>query len=482
MTTGTGNSEAVLRDQVALRMAGSGFETRSGRRVRLRGVGLGGWLSMENFITGYPATEDLQRQALREVLGDKVYDAFFDRFYETFFADEDAAYLASLGLNCVRIAVNYRHFEDDERPKVLKDEGLRLLDRAIETCARHGLYTIIDLHAAPGFQNQRWHSDNPTHVSLFWRHRDFQDRVVHLWEALADRYRANAWVAGYNLLNEPAAPTGRSLATFYSRLHDAVRAVDPDTVIFLDGNRHATDFALFGEPRPNTVYSVHDYALAGFADSGKYPGVSRGRYVDRETVEATFLERTQYMLETGTPIWVGEFGPVYSGDPEQDESRYAVLRDQLEIYDLYGAGWSLWTYKDIGLQGLVHAAPDSPYLRQIAPVLAKKARLGVDAWGSVDTGVRQLLDPIEQTFDTEFPDFDPLPFGRRQWIATLVRHIMLAEPLVEDFARSFAGLGVEQVQELADSFRLDRCLTRDRLATAVRAPEIDPSTSALREG
>ncbi|WP_406047071.1 glycoside hydrolase family 5 protein [Kribbella sp. NBC_00889] len=455
-------------DEVALTVAGNELVTRAGEAVRLRGVGLGGWLSMENFITGYPATEELQRRALREVLGEKVYDAFFDRFYETFFADADAAYLASLGLNCVRVAINYRHFEDDDRPGHLKDEGFRLLDRAVDICTRHGLYVVIDLHAAPGFQNQRWHSDNPTHTSLFWRHRDFQDRVVHLWEALADRYRDSPWVAGYNLLNEPADPSGEVVGAFYTRLRTAIRAIDPETVLFLDGNRHATEFGLFGEPWPNTVYSVHDYALAGFADAGDYPGISRGRYVDQDTVEAKFLERTQYMRETGTPIWVGEFGPVYSGNQGRDESRYRLLHDQLAVYDRYGAGWSLWTYKDIGLQGLVYAAPESPYLRQIAALLAKKARLGVDAWGSVDTDVRHLLDPIEQTFDEEFPDFDPVPFGRRQWIATLVRHILLAEPLVDEFARSFAGLGIEQVQELADSFRLDRCLTRDRLATAVR--------------
>ncbi|MGY4769834.1 glycoside hydrolase family 5 protein (plasmid) [Kribbella sp. CWNU-51] len=455
-------------DRVALSVSGSELVTRAGQAIRLRGVGLGGWLSMESFITGYPATEELQRQALREVLGEKVNDAFFDRFYETLFADADAAYLASLGLNCVRVAINYRHFEDDDRPRHLKDEGFRLLDRAVDICARHGLYVVIDLHAAPGFQNQRWHSDNPTHISLFWRHRDFQDRVVHLWEAMADRYRDNPWVAGYNLLNEPADPSGEVVGAFYTRLRTAVRAIDPETVLFLDGNRHATEFGLFGEPWPNTVYSVHDYALAGFADAGDYPGISRGRYVDRDTIEAKFLERTQYMRETGTPIWVGEFGPVYSGNQVRDESRYRLLHDQLAVYDRYGAGWSLWTYKDIGLQGLAYAAPESPYLRQIAPLLAKKARLGVDAWGSVDTDVRHLLDPIEQTFDGEFPDFDPVPFGRRQWIATLVRHILLAEPLVDEFARSFAGLGIEQVQELADSFRLDRCLTRDRLATAVR--------------
>jgi aryl-phospho-beta-D-glucosidase BglC (GH1 family) len=458
----------MTNDDVALRVSGSHLATGSGEAVRLRGVGLGGWLNMENFITGYPATEELQRRALREVLGEDAYHAFFDRFYETFFADDDARYLASLGLNCVRIAVNYRHFEDDDRPRELKEEGFRLLDRAVDICARHGLYTIIDLHAAPGYQNQRWHSDNPTHASLFWAHRDFQDRVVLLWEALADRYRGNAWVAGYNPLNEPSDPSRAVIGPFYARLHAAIRAVDPDTVLFLDGNRHATEFDMFGQPWPNTVYTVHDYALPGFPDAGEYPGVSRGRYVDQAALEAKFLERTEYMRQTGTPIWVGEFGPVYTGDPVRDESRYRVLCDQLAIYDTYGAGWSLWTYKDIGVQGLVYADPQSPYLERIAPVLAKKARLGVDAWGSVDTGVRHLLDPIERTFDEEFPDFDPMPFGRRQWIAVLMRHIMLAEPMVGEFARCFAGLGVEQVRELADSFRFDRCLTRKRLADTVR--------------
>ena len=43
------------------------------------------------------------------------------------------------------------------------------------------------------------------------------------------------------------------------------------------------------------------------------------------------------MRETGTPIWVGEFGPVYVDEPAADDMRYQVLRDQLEIYDRYQA-------------------------------------------------------------------------------------------------------------------------------------------------
>ena len=91
------------------------------------------------------------------------------------------------------------------------------------------------------------------------------------------------------------------------------------------------------------------------------------------------------MGEPGTPIWVGEFGPVYAGEDWTDDGRYRVLQDQLDIYERHGASWSTWTDKDIGLPGLVHADPESPWTRRLEPVLAKEARLGVDAWGSLDT-------------------------------------------------------------------------------------------------
>jgi hypothetical protein len=174
------------------------------------------------------------------------------------------------------------------------------------------------------------------------------------------------------------------------------------------------------------------------------------------------------MRQTGTPIWIGEFGPVYTGNPARDEGRYRLLSDQLEIYREQGASWSLWTYKDIGLQGLVYASGDSPYVRRIAPVLEKKARLGVDAWGSLDTGVRHILDPIEETFAEEYPDYEPFPWGQRSWVHTLVRHVLLAEPMVKDFGRCFSGVTPDEAEELAGSFAFEECARRDRLADLLR--------------
>ncbi|MCX2750069.1 glycoside hydrolase family 5 protein [Arthrobacter sp. MI7-26] len=424
---------------------------------------------MENFITGYAGAEFQQRKVLRSVLGQEGYDLFFDRFLDVFFAEEDADYLVSLGINSVRIPFNYRHFEDDGRPFELKEEGFRRLDQAIDACSSRGIYSILDLHALPGHQNQHWHSDNPTHWASFWTHKHFQDRVVHLWEALADRYKDNPWVAGYNPINEPADAVGDVIGPFYRRLESAIRAVDRKHILFLDGNRYSTQFDQLGDPLPNTVYTAHDYALPGFVDGGPYPGESRGKYVDRSVIEKTFLDRTQYMRQTGTPIWVGEFGPVYTGDPERDEQRIRLLEDQLEIYREHEASWALWTYKDIGLQGVVSVPAEAPYMKQIASVLEKKKRLGVDSWGSTDAGVRDILGPIEALVEREFPDFQPYPWGQKRWIHGLVRHVLLAEAMVGDFGRSFEGLEPAAASSLAESFRFDTCDKSLPLARALRA-------------
>src|SRR5215831_16549777 len=63
-----------------LQVNGTELVDSGGRAVRLRGVGLGGWMNMENFITGYSGTEEMQREGLRAVLGEELQEFFFDRF------------------------------------------------------------------------------------------------------------------------------------------------------------------------------------------------------------------------------------------------------------------------------------------------------------------------------------------------------------------------------------------------------------------
>ena len=323
--------------------------------------------------------------------------------------------------------------------------------------SQFGVYSIIDLHTVPGSQNHHWHSDNPTHVPAFWQHRQFQDRAINLWQAIAAHYRDEPAVAGYNLLNEPADESRAVVGPFYERLGTAIREIDPVHIHFLDGNTYATEFGFFGEPAANTVYTLHDYVAAGLGRGRGYPGTVDGTHYDLTAVLKKFLDRSEYARATGTPLMVGEFGPIYTGRAGEDEQRLQLLADQLSIYDDYDVSWTLWTYKDVGRQGLVSARPDSPYLKRFAGFIDKKDRLAADKWGSDGEGPVEVTGPVQDFLAQEFPNFAPYPWGRTDWVRTLLLNILFAQPLAYEYADLLKGLDDSELTALTDSFALVNC-------------------------
>ena len=90
--------------------------------------------------------------------------------------------------------------------------------------------------------------------------------------------------------------------------------------------------------------------------------------------------------------------------------------------------WSIWTYKDIGFQGMVYTSPDSPYMKLLWDFLAKKQRLALDAWGAdVDT-VKDVYEPLERLIAEnvkEEKDLDIYPWKLGRRVGTYV----LSSPL-----------------------------------------------------
>ncbi|KAJ6508371.1 glycoside hydrolase family 5 protein [Mycena sanguinolenta] len=458
-----------------LKVSGTKIVDEQRNEVILRGAGLGGWMNMENFISGYPGCEFQIRHALAEAIGQEKSDFFFDKFLEYFFMDVDAKFFSTLGLNCIRLPFNYHHFEDDMNPRVLKQSGFKHLDRVIELCAQHNIYTILDLHTAPGGQNTGWHSDHGGHLANFWVHKDFQDRTIWLWEKLAEHYKSNKWVAGYNPLNEPTDSEHTRVVDFYHRIYTAIRAVDPAHIIFFDGNTWAQDFSHFGDAHKkwdNTAYSIHDYSPFGFPAAHE---VYTGTEEQRHRMQQTYERKREWMDERGLCVWNGEWGPVYArrqydGEKtdEINEVRFHVLKDQLAIYNKDRLSWSIWLYKDIGFQGMVHVSTSTPYMTLLRDFLAKKHRLAVDQWGADDTAVKHvykpLIDHVLEEIAPQYREIYPHPAWRLpDRVAMISRNILVSEFLIKEWAEHFVGKSTEELDEIAGSFKFELCEKREGL-------------------
>ncbi|KAG8747353.1 hypothetical protein FRC10_001532 [Ceratobasidium sp. 414] len=518
-----------------LKLQGSKIVGADGKPVLLRGAGLGGHLNMENFvrhpgcriislhvftdsdhqITGYPGHENDMRKAVKKVLGQEKYDFFFDKFLEYFFTEKDAEFFASLGLNCIRIPFNYRHFEDDLNPGVYNERGFQWLDRIINICGHYGIYTILDLHAAPGGMVMTRHAEQPQlisyackdktligiaantgiHRALFWEHVEFRNRAIALWEKLAERYKGNTWVAGYNPLNEPTDEEHTRVLDWYARAEKAIHAVDPDHILFWDGNTFAvsahlarstvgTNGSLGHErqisPTSGSPYlvdhlgQIHDYSTYGFPQvSEPYEGTPE----QKAKLESSFKRKIGYHEKIGGHIWNGEFGPVYaspSDGPDWEkvnERRYHVLKDQLELYDLHSISWSIWLYKDIGFQGMVYTSPQSTYITRLAPFLAKKKRLAVDSWGADTSTVQPVFNPIEEWLSKEAPHIAqryPPTWRVNKHVGRLLRNILISEELTPEYASYFEGLSLQELDDMAASFKFENCVQREGLNKVLR--------------
>ncbi|MCJ1478105.1 hypothetical protein MMC13_006780 [Lambiella insularis] len=367
-----------------LKVEGERVVDETGHTIVLRGAGIGRWMNMENFITGYPGHEHEHRAAMLKVLGKEKYKYLFDRWLEYYFTQKDAKFFASLGLNCIWIPFNYRHFKDDMNPKVLKTEGFKHLNR------------VIDLDF-----------------------KDHQDRKIWLWEQIAQRYKGNPWIAGYNPINEPCDPEHWRLPAFYDRIEPAIRRIDPDLILWLDGNTFAME----------------------------------GKVLDQE--QDSNME--------------GEFGPVYANPRLDDDAeatnnkRYNLLSQQLTIYDKYQIHWSIWLYKDIGVQ----ASPMVAWNRLIQTVLDKKRGLQLDAWGKYPSKeAEDVFNPLVHWIDKVSPtakDAYPGPWATERHVLRAVLQTFLSKSFATEFAELFRGKNMEELDTLAHSFHFDDCLQRQGL-------------------
>jgi hypothetical protein len=99
-------------------------------------------------------------------------------------------------------------------------------------------------------------------------------------------------------MNEPADPEHTRLQVWYKDVEQAIRKVDPDHILFLDGNSYSMDFSAFEEVLPNCVYSIHDYSNMGFPAGQPYEGTEE----QIDTLKRQYERKVAFMRERKVPV------------------------------------------------------------------------------------------------------------------------------------------------------------------------------------
>jgi glucan 1,3-beta-glucosidase len=178
-----------------------------------RGVNLGGWLSLEPFIT--PSLFDydsrlgiIDEWTLCAHLGPKTTASTLEKHYATFVTEQTFQEIQDAGLDHVRIPYSYWAVQTYDDDPYLFRISWRYLLRGIEWARKYGLRVNLDLHGLPGSQNGWNHSGrqgpigwlNGTNGELnAQRSLDVHDRLSKFFAQ--DRYKNI--ITFYGLANEP---------------------------------------------------------------------------------------------------------------------------------------------------------------------------------------------------------------------------------------------------------------------------------------
>jgi hypothetical protein len=318
-------------------LAANGIHIRDGRGqgnlISLRGANLGSWLLLETWMSPLGGVDDdnSMRTTLSSRFGDTTKDSLIGTYEDAWMQSGDFDNMAALGMNVVRLPFWYLNVENPDG--TLRSDAFTKMDWAVSEAWKRCIYTVLDLHGAPGGQS----GSSDTGVSnsnQLWSSASDQAHTVAVWKEVAQHYAGNPAVAGYDLLNEPSgASNDQARWQLENTLYQAVRSVDPDHMVFIEAIWQWQNL-----PKPsmygwtNVVYELHSYDW----DSSLTPRDDASQKAAADGEVQDFMAHQSY----GVPAFLGEFNVFQYADAWE----YTVNQ-----WSQNGINWAMWSWRTNGV-------------------------------------------------------------------------------------------------------------------------------------
>ena len=321
-------SDKTMPEDAFIRVSGTDLITPDGEKFLIKGTNLGNWLNPEGYMFGFRKTNSagMIDRMFCEMVGPDFTAEFWKLFKDNYVTREDIGFIASTGANTIRVPFHYKLFTDEDYMGLTSDQdGFRRLDDVIGWCREFGLYVILDMHDAPGGQT----GDNidDSHGYPWLMESEASQRLFcDIWKKIAEYYRNETVILGYDLINEPIAPyfenvdeLNARLEPLHKRVTAAIREVDPNHIILLGAPQWNGNFKPFMDWKydDKLMWTCHRYGGDASADAIR-----------------NFIE---FRDSTGMPMYMGEIGH----NTDQWQEAFCKAMEDNNI------GYTFWPYKKI---------------------------------------------------------------------------------------------------------------------------------------
>ena len=350
------------------------------------GMGIGGWLTNYKRFHVIP-----EQRRLCLTVGDMEH-------FATYITESDIAYIASLGMDHIRLGFDQIVLE--ETPFTYRAEIFGLIDNFIGWCKNYSLNVVLNLHKAVGnycdIQEDVQLLDDP----------QLQERFIALWVAFEKRYTNDNSIA-FELLNEvrdvdPAKWNGLAQKTIRA-LHQlnkdrkiilgSIRWNHPEALPYmevLDDDNVIYTFHMYKPhefthqqgvlqsgciyynrkmPYPGDIDRYRDYKLVVSGDDAAYPGYAR---MDIDYLRDALQPAIDFIRANPDKIlWCGEFGTIRHANIQWREN---WMRDVISLFQEYEIPYCVWNYLSTPNDGNRFSLVDDDSRKILSPELGKIIR------------------------------------------------------------------------------------------------------------
>lgn len=281
------------------------------------------------------------------------------------FAESDFEMMREWGFNFARIPLSYWIWSKPSDWMSIDDKPFKEIDRVIDLGKQYGIHINLNLHRIPGYCiNDRQLEPADLFTGRVDEKRRALQAACYHWSYFARRYKAiPSNQLSFDLINEP--PKMRSYEGYLEEryfeiaraLVAAIRAEDPDRIIFADGinigQNPVPEFVPLGLVQSTRGYQPKaiSHYQATWVPVDEYETMKaptwpltddKGTVWDRARLRKEYLDPWRALIAQGVQIHVGEWG-CYNHTPH--EVALAWMADCVATWREVGWGNSLWNLR-----------------------------------------------------------------------------------------------------------------------------------------